>query len=110
MAEIKSAVELAMEKTKGMHLSREEKEKIKEEELHSKAQSLVNRFLEAGFRPGELEKELHPYTPDQREHLEKLIFVPSVRPSSSTGLTTSFSRVLRLFRRKVKTRSTKSGS
>lgn len=74
MAEIKSAVELAMEKTKGMHLSREEKEKIKEEELHSKAQSLVNRFLEADFRPGEVEKELARYTPDQREHLEKLIF------------------------------------
>ena len=74
MAEIKSAVELAMEKTKGMHLSREEKEKIKEEELHSKAQSLVNRFLEEDFRPGGVEKELARYTPEEREHLEKLIF------------------------------------
>ena len=74
MAEIKSAVELAMEKTKGMHLSREEKEKIKEEELHSKAQSLVNRFLEEDFRPGGVEKELARYTPDEREHVEKLIF------------------------------------
>ena len=73
MAEIKSAVELAMEKTKGMHLSREEKEKIKEEELHAKAQSLVNRFLEVDFHLKEVEKDLGKYHPEQREHLEKLM-------------------------------------
>jgi len=73
VAEIKSAVELAMEKTKGMHLSREEKEKIKEEELHSKAQSLLNRFLEIDLHLKEVEKELAKFNPDQREHLEKLM-------------------------------------
>jgi hypothetical protein len=73
VAEIKSAVELAMEKTKGMHLSREEKEKIKEEELHAKAQSLVNRFLEVDFHLKEVEKDLAKYRPEQREHLEKLM-------------------------------------
>lgn len=73
MAEIKSAIELAMEKTKGLRLSREEKEKLKEEELQSKAQSLVNRFLEVDFHLKEVEKDLGKYSPDQREHLEKLI-------------------------------------
>jgi hypothetical protein len=73
VAEIKSAVELAMEKTKGMHLSREEKEKLKEEELQTKAQSLVHRFLEVDFHLKEVEKDLAKYHPEQREHLEKLM-------------------------------------
>ncbi len=73
MAEIKSAIELAMEKTKGLHLSREEKEKLQEEELHSKAHSLVNRFLEVDFHLKEVEKELSKYDPHQREQLEKLM-------------------------------------
>ncbi len=73
MAEIKSAVELAMERTKGLQLSREEKEKLKEEELHSRAQGLVNRFLEADFHLKEVEKDLAKYDPGQREHLEKLM-------------------------------------
>ena len=73
MGEIKSAVELAMEKTKGLHLSREEKEKLKEEELHSKAQGLVNRFLEVDFHLKEVEKDLAKYDPGQREHMEKLM-------------------------------------
>jgi hypothetical protein len=73
VAEIKSAIELAMEKTKGLHLSREEKEKLQEEELHSKAHTLVNRFLEVDFHLKEVEKELSKYDPLQREKLEKLI-------------------------------------
>ena len=73
VGEIKSTVELAMEKTKGMLLSREEKEKLKEEELHSKAQGLVNRFLEVDFHLKEVEKDLAKYDPSQREHMEKLI-------------------------------------
>ncbi len=73
MAEIKSAIELAMEKTKGLHLSREEKEKLKEEELHSKAHSLVNRFLEIDFHLKEVEKELAKHDPDQRTQMENLM-------------------------------------
>jgi len=73
VGEIKSAVELAMEKTKGMVLSREEKEKLKEEELHSRAQGLVNRFLEVDFHLKEVEKELAKYDPGQRERMEKLM-------------------------------------
>ena len=73
MGEIKSAVELAMEKTKGLQLSREEKEKLKEEELHTRAQGLVNRFLEVDFHLKEVEKDLAKYDPGQREHLEKLM-------------------------------------
>ena len=73
MAEIKSAIELAMEKTKGLRLSREEKEKLKEEEVQIKAHALVNRFLEVDFHLREVEKDLAKYHPDQRAQLEKLI-------------------------------------
>ena len=73
MAEIKSAIELAMEKTKDLHLSREEMQKLKEEEMKSKAHSLVNRFLEVDFHLKEAEKELLKFTPDERKQLEKLM-------------------------------------
>ena len=74
MAEIKSAIELAMERTKGLGLSPEEKEKLKDEEIQSRAHSLVNRFLEVDFHFKEVEKELSKYNPQQREHLEDLVF------------------------------------
>ncbi|MDI6754683.1 MAG: hypothetical protein QME78_09860 [Thermodesulfobacteriota bacterium] len=73
MAEIKSAIELAMEKTKSLHLSHEEMEKLKEEEMQAKARSLANRFLEVDFHFKEVEKELLKLALDQREHLEKLM-------------------------------------
>jgi len=72
MAEIKSAVELAMERTKGLRLSHEEKEKLKEEEVQSKARSLVNRYLEVDFHLREVEKEIDRVDATQRQHLEKL--------------------------------------
>ena len=72
MAEIKSAVELAMERTKGLRLSHEEKEKIKEEEIQSKAVGLVNRYLEVDFHLREVEKELAKVDPSQKQHLEEL--------------------------------------
>jgi seryl-tRNA synthetase len=73
MAEIKSAVELAMEKTKDLHLSREEMNTLKEQKMKSKAQGLVNRFLEVDFHLKEVQKELLKFTPDERKQLEKLM-------------------------------------
>jgi hypothetical protein len=74
MAEIKSSIEIAMEKTKGLILSREEMQKIKDEELRTKAQSLVHRFLEVDFHLREVEKELAKLDTDQKKMLEKLIW------------------------------------
>ncbi len=72
MAEIKSAIELAMERTKGLHLSREEKGKLKEEEIQAKARALVNRYLEIDFHLREIERELGKQEPPQREQVESL--------------------------------------
>ena len=73
MSEIKSAVELALEKTKGLGLSREEKEKMRGEEIAQKARSLVTRYLQVDFNFRELEKELSRIEPEQRPPLERLI-------------------------------------
>jgi hypothetical protein len=73
MAEIKSAIELAMEKTKDFHLSREEMNRLKEDEMQAKARSLVNRFLEVDFHFKEVEKELLKFTPAERTPIEKLM-------------------------------------
>jgi hypothetical protein len=73
MAEIKSAIEIAMERTKSFHLSSEEKEKLKEEELQSKAHGLVNRFMEVDLHFHEVKKELDKYFPEQRSQVEKIM-------------------------------------
>jgi hypothetical protein len=72
MAEIKSAVELAMERTKGLRLSDDEMEKLKEEEIQSKAHGLVNRYLEVDFHLREVERELEKSDPPQRQYLKTL--------------------------------------
>jgi hypothetical protein len=72
MAEIKSAIELAMERTKGLRLSQGEKEKLKEEEIQSKAHGLVNRYLEVDFHLREVERELDRFDSAERQYLEKL--------------------------------------
>lgn len=73
MAEIKSAVELAMEKTKGLRLSQEEMEHLQEEEMQTKAHGLVNRFLEVDFHFKEVEKELAKFSYNQRKQMEELM-------------------------------------
>jgi len=72
MAEIKSAIELAMERTKGLRLSQKEMKKLKEEEIQSKAHGLVNRYLEVDFHLREVERELDRFDSAERQHLEKL--------------------------------------
>ncbi len=79
MAKIKSSIELAMEKTASYKLSVEEKEKIQEEEIRSKAMGFVNRFLEAGLHFREVEKELSKYESDQRTQLERFMIFDFVK-------------------------------
>jgi hypothetical protein len=71
MAEIKSAIEIAMERTKSLRLSSAEKEQLKEEEMQSRAHGLANRFLEVDLHFREVEKELAKFSPEQRSQVEK---------------------------------------
>jgi hypothetical protein len=58
MAEIKSTLELALERTKKMKISEEEKEGIRQKELVEKAKTLFHRYRE-GYAPlNEVQKEI----------------------------------------------------
>ena len=58
MAEIKSTLDLIMEKTKGLTLSPEEKEKILREEWLKKAKGWIQKFLDDRTDLGKVKDEL----------------------------------------------------
>ena len=61
MAEIKSTLELAMERAKKIEVSPEEKEKLKRGEYASKAKGILNRYLNGDLNIKGLIKELASY-------------------------------------------------
>jgi hypothetical protein len=58
MAEIKSTLDLIMERTKGLTLSPEEKEEFQREEWLKKARGWIQKFLEGWVDMDQLKKEL----------------------------------------------------
>jgi len=58
MGEIKSTLELAMERTKKLAISEKEKEEIKQKEVFQKAISLFNRYREGHLSLNEVVKEI----------------------------------------------------
>jgi hypothetical protein len=58
MAEIKSTLDLVLERTKHMTLTKEEREKQKEEEFFKSFNGLVQKFLDNVIRLEEVKKEL----------------------------------------------------
>jgi len=58
MGEIKSTLELAMERTKRFSISNEEKTEIKRKEIIQKATSLFNRYVEGYLPLNEILKEI----------------------------------------------------
>jgi len=58
MAEIKSTLELALERTKKMAISEKEKEEIRHKELVEKAKNLFHRYREGHAPLSELQKEI----------------------------------------------------
>ncbi len=58
MGEIKSALELAMERSKKYAVSDEERQKIKEKELLQKATGLFNRYMESFLPLHEVAREI----------------------------------------------------
>lgn len=69
MGEVKSALELALEKTKDLDFTEDEKKSWKKEESEKKAQSLINRYIADDLRLETLKKELAV----SREGVEKKI-------------------------------------
>src|SRR4030042_2315589 len=58
MAEIKSTLDLIMEKTKGLTLSPKEKEEVRREEWLKKAKGLIQKFLDDRTDLGKVKDEL----------------------------------------------------
>jgi len=58
MAEIKSTLELAMERTKKIAISEEEREEIKRKEIMQKATGLFHRYMEGHIPFNEILKEI----------------------------------------------------
>ncbi len=58
MGEIKSSLELALERTKGLKISEKEREEIKRKEIVQKAESLAHRYREGSITIKEIQKEM----------------------------------------------------
>jgi hypothetical protein len=58
MAEIKSTLELAMERTKKIAISKEEREEIKRKEISQKVNGLFHRYMEGHLSLHEILKEI----------------------------------------------------
>jgi hypothetical protein len=64
--EIKSTIELAMEKTKDMVLSSDEAEEMRLKELREKAQGLANRYLAGDVSVGEIKENVEGFEEKSR--------------------------------------------
>jgi len=73
MAEIKSAFELAMEKSKKYVISDEEREKIKEKEVLQKATGLFHRYKDGHLFSNEMVKEIERMDERSRERVRGIL-------------------------------------
>jgi hypothetical protein len=73
MGEIKSSLELAMEKTKRFSISDKEKEEIKQKEVFQKATSLFHRYREGQLSSNEILKEIERMEKKARTAVKELL-------------------------------------
>ncbi|MDR3605231.1 MAG: hypothetical protein P4L38_11425 [Syntrophaceae bacterium] len=74
MAEIRSTIDIMMERTKGMALSVQEKERLKNEELQKKAKGYALRLMDLSGPNQAVLTNLMEETPEDRPVLDKLIW------------------------------------
>lgn len=79
MAEIKSTLDLIMEKTAGLTLSREEKAEAESREREKRARGIALRLLEGTLRPRELEAEISRAAGDDRTGFLALVGAELIR-------------------------------
>ncbi|MFA6221094.1 MAG: hypothetical protein WC647_02140 [Desulfomonilaceae bacterium] len=93
MTEIRSTIDIMMERTRGMLLSDEEKKRLKNEELQKKAKGYAVKFLEpAGSRQAAL-SSLNGEPQEYRSLLEKLVWKEIVtKISTEADVNTLFER------------------
>jgi hypothetical protein len=74
MGEIKSALELAMEKSKKYVISDEERETIREKEIFQKATGLFHRYKEGYLSQSEMTREIEKMDEKVRERVKEVLF------------------------------------
>ncbi|MGA8830519.1 MAG: hypothetical protein WB554_02835, partial [Desulfomonilaceae bacterium] len=74
MAEIRSTIDIMMERTRGMALSVQEKERLKNEELQKKAKGYAMRLMDLSGPNQAVLTSLIEETPEDRSVLDKLIW------------------------------------
>lgn len=73
MAEIKSTLEIIMEKTKGLTMTEDEKAEIKHKELSGKIRGLVQKYLDGHMRSDRFKKEVAGLGEEQRVSANTII-------------------------------------
>jgi hypothetical protein len=85
MAEIKSTLELAMERTKKMAISQEEREEIKRREIVQKANSLFHRSLEGHLPLNEIQREIERMDEKTRAMVKEILLSQWINSLSLKG-------------------------
>lgn len=73
MAEIKSTLELALERTRKLAMTQEEKEEIKRQELLKKATGLSRRYVEGHAPLHEILREIERMTDQEKSKVKQLL-------------------------------------
>ena len=73
MAEIKSTLELAMERTKKIAISKEEREEIKRKESLQKINGLYHRYMEGHFHLNEILREIEKMNEKTRSMAKEIL-------------------------------------
>ena len=73
MGEIKSTIDLVLEKTRGLTLSSEDKEKIAQEELEKKIQGLISRYLDQLIPMSRLTEEMKKMADTEKDLSVRLV-------------------------------------
>jgi len=73
MAEIKSTMDLIMEKTKGLTMTEEEKQAFREKEMAGKVKGLIGKYLDGVLDPARLKRDLIPLEEKDRDMARRLI-------------------------------------
>ncbi|MEW6188230.1 MAG: hypothetical protein AB1585_21130 [Thermodesulfobacteriota bacterium] len=86
MAEIKSTLDLIMEKTKGLSMTPREKEALRQEEWLKKARGLIQKFLDGWMDLDKVKEEiLLKETPPEWEGLIKKEVLAGLAPETDNG-------------------------
>ena len=73
MAEIKSTLDIIMEKTKGLTMTEEEKEELRQKELSGKVRGLVQKFLDGLMDLETFRSEVAALGGDKQAHAKRII-------------------------------------